>query len=78
MAEHASRLVHVATILKTYLVQQNQSALNSQANFNAAEEALMRDRYDYAALQRQVEAGLSYQREVQQLRKELEFHRVSL
>lgn len=51
--------------------------MSSQTRLDNNDVALTRSCTDHAALQRQVEEGLSLQREVQHLRKELDFHRVS-
>ncbi|EUB61217.1 hypothetical protein ECG_08536 [Echinococcus granulosus] len=80
VSEHALRLMHATSLLKSCILQQhqNQTYLSSQTHFEDTDAVLLRARTDCAALQLQVGAGLSLQREVQQLRKELEFHRETI
>ncbi|KAL5104785.1 hypothetical protein TcWFU_009925 [Taenia crassiceps] len=75
VAEHAAKLVHATALLKSYILHQHrtQPPLSSQAD-----AVLTRTCTAHAALQRQVEEGLSLQREVQQLRKELDFYRETI
>ncbi|VDD81949.1 unnamed protein product [Mesocestoides corti] len=84
VAEHAARLKDVAFVLKAYVLQQNQnqtpsgdvdSIWNLRRRLEASEAALLRARTGNVAMQRQVEAGLSYRREVQQLRSEISMYR---
>ncbi|VDM22625.1 unnamed protein product, partial [Hydatigera taeniaeformis] len=80
VAEHASKLIHATAILKSYILQQhqNQTILPSHTHFGGVDPVLHRVCTNYAAMQCQVEEVLSLQREVQQLRKELEFHRETI
>ncbi|VDN99039.1 unnamed protein product [Rodentolepis nana] len=72
VANHASQLIRAGVALKSLLIQQShqQESLGSQQQYENINRTVAFSRADYAALQRQVEAGLTYQREVQQLRRE--------
>ncbi|KAM7539048.1 hypothetical protein Aperf_G00000051438 [Anoplocephala perfoliata] len=77
VAEHSEQLLRVAVLLKSYLIQQHQAqnSLNFRTRYDHADGVSIPSRSEYAALQRQVEVGLAYQREVQQLRREIEVQR---
>lgn len=92
VADHAINLKNAAFILKSYAIQQHhqQQQNNSQSTPNdggdavwslkrrleAAEAALSRARAGCLAMQRQIEAGLCYRREAQQLKTELRHSQV--
>nr|CUU99522.1 hypothetical transcript [Hymenolepis microstoma] len=80
VANHASQLVRAGVLLKSLLIQQShqQDSHGSQQQYGNINRTVSFSRSDYAALQRQVEAGLGYQREVQQLRREIEFQRETI